>query len=490
MTGYDPRVRDLPDPIDWANLRVGVAGIGVAGLAAGAALAMRVASVIAFDGDDGSKVGARAQILRDLGCEVRLGDGTTLPGNLDLLVVSPGFNPDAPVVQAAIAAEVPIWGEMELAWRLAPLGRSAGAPWLVISGTNGKTTTTLMVESILRADSRRALAVGNIGHSVVDAVTEDVAYDAFAVEIGAQQLPFVHTLSPTASVVLNLADDHLDVFGSREEYDRVKGLTYERTQVACVYNVADPATERMVERADVIEGCRAIGFTLGIPAPSMMGVVEDMLVDRAFLAERKDSAIPVASVADVHPAAPHNVANALAAAALTRAIGVHPHAIARGLREFEPAGHRIATVAEVGGVRWIDDSKATNTHAALTSLRAYDPVVWIAGGLAKGQAFDDLVQQARSRLRGVVLLGREREAIARALAEHAPDVPVVEIATADLSVMTDVVTAAAAMAQPGDTVLLAPGCSSWDIFAGGYAQRGDAFAMAVLEHVQGGPSRD
>ena len=486
MNVYHPQVRDLPDPIDWASLRVGVAGIGVAGLAAGAALVMRVAEVIAFDGDDGTKVGPRAQVLRDLGCQVRLGDGATLPENLDLLVVSPGFNPDSPVVAAAIAAGVPIWGEMELAWRLAPLGASAGAPWLLISGTNGKTTATLMLESILRADGKRTLAVGNIGHSVVDAVTEDARYDAFAVEIGAQQLPFVHTLSPTASAVLNLAEDHLDVFGTMEEYERVKGLTYERTQIACVYNVADPATERMVERADVIEGCRAIGFTLGIPAPSMVGVVEDMLVDRAFLEERRDSAIPMAAITDVHPLAPHNVANALAAAALARAIGVHPHAIAQGLRDFEPAGHRIATIAESGGVRWIDDSKATNTHAALTSLKAYEPVVWIAGGLAKGQQFDELVIAARPRLRGVVLVGRERETIARALADHAPEIPVVDISTADLTVMREAVSAAAVMAQPGDTVLLAPGCSSWDIFPGGYAQRGDAFAAAVLEHLQGG----
>ena len=486
MNVYHPQVRDLPDPVDWASLRVGVAGIGVAGLAAGAALAMRVAEVIAFDGDDGRKVGPRAQVLRDLGCEVRLGDGVTLPENLDLLVVSPGFNPDSPVVVAAVAAGVPIWGEMELAWRLAPLGASAGAPWLLISGTNGKTTTTLMLESILRADRKRTLAVGNIGHSVVDAVTEDVAYDAFAVEIGAQQLPFVHSLSPAASVVLNLAEDHLDVFGTMAEYERVKGLTYERTQIACIYNVADPATERMVERADVVEGCRAIGFTVGIPAPSMVGVVDDMLVDRAFIEQRRDSAIPIAALSDVHPPAPHQVANALAAAALARAIDVHPNAIAQGLRDFEPAGHRIATVAESGGVRWIDDSKATNTHAALTSLQAFDPVIWIAGGLTKGQQFDDVVVAARSRLRGVVLLGRERGTIAIALAKHAPEVPVVEIATADLTVMREVVAAAAAMATAGDTVLLAPGCSSWDIFPGGYAQRGDAFSAAVLDHIQGG----
>ena len=144
-----------------------------------------------------------------------------------------------------------------------------------------------------------------------------------------------------------------------------------------------------------------------------------------------------------------------------------------------PDGHRIAEVAEIDGVRWVDDSKATNPHAAKSSLQAYDPVVWVAGGLAKGASFDDLVATVRDRLRGVVLLGRDRAVVADALARHAPDVRVIVVEGSDTEVMDRVVGAAADLAQPGDTVLLAPGCASMDMFAN-YGARGDAFAEAVL----------
>jgi UDP-N-acetylmuramoylalanine--D-glutamate ligase len=174
------------------------------------------------------------------------------------------------------------------------------------------------------------------------------------------------------------------------------------------------------------------------------------------------------------------VANALAAASLARGFGVPTTAVRDGLRTFEPAAHRIAEVATVDGVRYVDDSKATNAHAALTSLLAFGSVVWIAGGLAKGQEFDDLVRSSRDRLRGVVLLGADRDRVAQALARHAPDVPVIEVSSVDTGAMAEVVRRAAALAQPGDTVLLAPGCASWDMFRD-YADRGRLFAEAVHE---------
>jgi UDP-N-acetylmuramoylalanine--D-glutamate ligase len=210
----------------------------------------------------------------------------------------------------------------------------------------------------------------------------------------------------------------------------------------------------------------------------MMGVVEDILVDRAFIENRADAALELGSVELVKPFAPHNVANALAAAALARAYGVPATAVAEGLTSFQAAGHRIATVADHDGIRWVDDSKATNCHAAQTSLLAYDSVVWIAGGMAKGQEFDELVQLTGSRMRGVVLLGVDREKIREAFVRHAPDVPIVEVARTDTGAMDDVVLAAAAMATAGDTVLLAPGCASWDMFRD-YAHRGDAFADSI-----------
>ncbi len=464
---------------DWSAVHAVVAGVGVAGFAAADQLLHLGARVTVIDAADGERQRERAGILEVVGAAIRLGDGDTLPAGADVLVVSPGLPPRAPVIRAARAAGVPVWGELELAWRLR--GPDA-APWLVVTGTNGKTTTTLMLESMLRAAGLRTAAVGNIGVSLVDAVMDPTGFDVLAVEVGAPQLPFLETASPLASVCLNVAPDHVDLFGSYDDYRAAKARIYARTQVAAVYNAADAETLRMVEEADVVEGCRAIGFTLDVPGLSMLGVVDDLLVDRAFVETRRESAQELASVHDVHPFAPHNVANALAAAALARAYGVAPAAVRAGLRAFEPAGHRIAGVAEADGVRWVDDSKATNCHAAETSLLAYDSVVWVAGGMAKGQEFDDLVQRARDHIRAAVLLGVDRERIRAALARHAPDVPVVEVSRTDTGAMDDVVDAAAGFARPGDTVLLAPGCASWDMFRD-YAQRGDAFADAVRRRV-------
>ncbi len=460
---------------DWSAVHAVVAGVGVAGFAAADQLIHLGARVTVIDAADGDKQRERAEILDVIGASVRLGDGDTLPDGADVLVVSPGLPPRSPVILAAQEQGVPVWGELELAWRLR--GPDA-APWLVVTGTNGKTTTTLMLASMLRAAGHRTAAVGNIGVSLVDAVMDPEGYDVLAVEVGAPQLPFLSTASPLASVCLNVAEDHIDLFGSFEAYTAAKARIYTHSQVAAVYDLAEPETLRMVEEADVVEGCRAIGITRGIPGLSMLGVVDDLLVDRAFVENRRESAQELASVHDVRPFAPHNITNALAAAALARAFGVPASAVREGLRTFEPAGHRIAEVGAVDGVRYVDDSKATNCHAAETSLLAYGPVVWIAGGMAKGQEFDDLVLRTRDRLRGAVLLGVDRERIREALARHAPDVPVVEVSRTDTGAMDDVVSAAAGLARPGDTVLLAPGCASWDMYRD-YAQRGDVFAEAV-----------
>ena len=263
-------------------------------------------------------------------------------------------------------------------------------------------------------------------------------------------------------------------------YAADKALIYERVQQSCVYNVADPATERLVAEADVIEGARAIGFTLGVPAPSMLGVVDDVLVDRAFISQRRDSAIEIAKLSDVVPYAPHNVANALAAAALARSFGAPPQAVAEGLRRLRLGDHRIQTIAEHAGVRYIDDSKATNPHAAAASLAAFESVVWVAGGQAKGTSFDELVAAVAGKLRAVVVFGIDREVVAAAIRRHAPEVPLMVIESVDHGAMRQAVQWAASRAVPGDVVLLAPGCASKDMYFD-YAARGDDFAAAVAE---------
>ncbi|MFF8605166.1 UDP-N-acetylmuramoyl-L-alanine--D-glutamate ligase [Streptomyces sp. NPDC015346] len=465
--------------VSWNGKRVTVAGLGVSGIPAARVLhGLGAVVTVVNDGDD-ERSREQAAALEAEGITVRLGDGATLPEGTELIVTTPGWRPDKPLFAAAAEAGVPVWGDVELAWRLrdTPSGR-APAPWLAVTGTNGKTTTVRMLASILEAAGLRTAAVGNIGVSLLDAVLGDEAYDVLAVELSSYQLHWAPSVRAHSAVVLNLAPDHLDWHGSMEAYAADKGRVYEGNQVACVYNVADKATEDLVREADVEEGCRAIGFTLGTPGPSQLGVVEGILVDRAFVENRQKQAQELAEVADVNPPAPHNIANALAAAALARAFGVEPKAVRDGLRAFRPDPHRIELVEEIEGVTYVDDSKATNTHAAEASLAAYDPIVWIAGGLAKGATFDELVQKSAKRLRGVVLIGADRALVREALARHAPEVPVVDLDRTDTGAMSAAVQEAAALARPGDTVLLAPACASMDMFTN-YNKRGEAFADAV-----------
>ncbi|MFF0481684.1 UDP-N-acetylmuramoyl-L-alanine--D-glutamate ligase [Streptomyces sp. NPDC004435] len=467
--------RQVSEQLDWQGKRVTVAGLGVSGIPAARALAARGAVVTVVNDGDDERSRTQAAALEAEGITVRLGDGATLPTGTELVVTTPGWQPDKPLFTAAAEAGVEIWGDVELAWRLR--GPDA-APWLAITGTNGKTTTTRMLASILEAAGLRTAAVGNIGVSLLDAVLGDEEYDVLAVELSSYQLHWAPSVRAHSAAVLNLAPDHLDWHGSMEAYAADKGRIYEGNRIACVYNVADPATEDLVREADVEEGCRAIGFTLGTPGPSQLGVVEGILVDRAFVENRQKNAQELAEVADVQPPAPHNIANALAAAALARAFGVDAKAVRDGLRAFRPDPHRIELVEEVEGVTYVDDSKATNTHAAEASLAAYDPIVWIAGGLAKGATFDELVEKSAKRLRGAVLIGADRALIREALARHAPEVPVVDLDRTDTGAMSEAVREAARLARPGDTVLLAPACASMDMFAN-YNKRGEAFADAV-----------
>ncbi|WP_431330874.1 UDP-N-acetylmuramoyl-L-alanine--D-glutamate ligase [Streptomyces sp. IPPR8] len=464
-------------PFEFQGKHVTVAGLGVSGVPAAKVLHGLGARVTVVN--DGADERARAQAaeLEALGITVRLGDGDTLPDGTELIVTAPGWKPTKPLFTAAGQAGVPVWGDVELAWRLR---RPDSAPWLAVTGTNGKTTTVQMLASILKAAGLRTAAVGNIGVSLLDAVTGDEECDVLAVELSSYQLHWAPSLRAHSAAVLNLAPDHLDWHGSMEAYAADKGRIYEGNHVACVYNVADKATEDLVREADVEEGCRAIGFTLGSPAPSQLGVVDGILVDRAFVENRHKNAQELAEVSDVNPPAPHNIANALAAAALARAFGVPAAAVRDGLRAFTPDAHRIAHVADVDGVAYVDDSKATNTHATEASLAAYESIVWIAGGLAKGATFDELVAGAAKRLRGAVLIGADRALIREALTRHAPEVPVVDLDRADTGAMLQAVQEARRLARPGDTVLLAPACASMDMFTN-YNQRGDAFARAVRE---------
>lgn len=471
----------LAEDPDWSALTVVVAGAGVTGRAVATALTRRGAGIHVVDRSLVADSAAAADLMSqgiaadddDLGAVVRA----------DLLVMSPGWRPDAPIVQAAHALGVPVIGELDLAWTLQQQRGGSAPAWLALTGTNGKTTAVTMLESMLLAEGKRATAVGNVGQPIVEAIDAAQPYDVLALELSSFQLHRSTRMRPLASAVLNVATDHIDWHGGFDAYAHDKGLIYERTVNTCVYSVDEPITRALVEAADVEQGCRAVGTTLGLPSLGELGVAEGLLLDRAFEPDRRQHATELASISDVLPAAPHNVANALAAAALARAYGVAAESVRDGLRSFEPQAHRITTVATVDGITWVDDSKATNPHAAAASLATFDDIVWIAGGLAKGAEFDDLVSAAARRLRAVVVIGTDGHLIADAVRRHAPDVPVIDADDAEtgpMLLMRAVVSQARRHAVTGSTVLLAPACASMDRFAD-YRERGELFAQAVRE---------
>jgi len=437
-----------------------VAGAGTSGVAAARALLRCGAAVTVVDRSRSE----RTDELAAAGAALALGSDLP-PAGTELVVTSPGWRPDAPLLVAAAAAGIEVIGEVELAWRLRGPG---AAPWLALTGTNGKTTTVRMLESILCAAGRRAVATGNVGLPVVDAVTADPPYDLLAVELSSFQLHWALSVRPAAAALLNLAADHLDWHGGVAAYVAAKERIWAGTRTVAVGNADDPEVAARLARAPG----RQVSFTLAEPGPDQLGVAGGALLDRAF------GGGELAAVAQVRPAGPHNVANALAAAALARSAGIRPAAVRAGLLAFVPDRHRNEPVAEVGGVSYVDDSKATNPHAAAASLAAYAPVVWIAGGLLKGAPVDELVAAVADRLAGAVLLGADRAALAAAIARHAPHLPVVEVDRTDDGAMSEVVRAAAGLARAGDTVLLAPAAASMDMFRD-YGARGDAFAAAV-----------
>jgi len=480
---------------DWRGLRVAVYGLGVTGFSVADTLAELGAEVLVVTAKADDE---RAMLLEVIGAELlEESDLSAPPARLtefdpELVIASPGFHPDHPLLAWADGRGTQIWGDVELAWRLRD---KVGAPadWIAVTGTNGKTTTVQLTATMLVAGGYRAAPCGNIGIPVLDAIRDPQGFDVLVVELSSYQLHWVNRnaggeLSPYSAACLNIADDHLDWHGSLDAYKAAKAKVYQNAQVACVYNKADLATREMVEEAEVIDGARAIGFGLDVPGPSDFGIVDGILCDRAFLEDRFTTAIELTTLDELREAglaAPHVVANILAASALARSYGVEPIAIRDVLSAFRLDAHRIELVRIEAGVHWVDDSKATNPHAADASLRAYESVVWVAGGLLKGVDIDELVRAHVGRLRAVVLIGVDRDALRSAFARHAPGLPVYEVDADETDdVMPTAVRLADGVAQAGDTVLLAPAAASMDQFSD-YAERGRRFQAAVNEFFGG-----
>ena len=403
----------------------------------------------------------------------------------DLLVVSPGVPPTNALVISAGENNTPVWGDVDLAWRLRDRFDNQ-QEWICVTGTNGKTTVVELTEAMLLASGVKAVACGNIGKPILDCIRDPAEFEVLVVELSSFQLHYLNHIEPFSAACLNLAHDHIDWHGSFGAYHQSKARIYGGTKVACIYNLEDSATESMVQSATVNEGARAIGFGLGTPKPSNVGFVDEFLVDRAFLDQRADSALEVASLEDFHGLGvltPHLLSNIAAATALARSFGVPPAACREALRNFRVSSHRIELVLEHEGVRYIDDSKATNAHAAAASLSSFESVVWILGGLLKGVDISELITKFAKRLRAAVVIGVDRIEILDRFSVLAPSVQVHEVQDGD-DVMLRAVSLASAAAKQGDVVLLAPAAASMDQFVS-YQDRGKQFAAAVSKVVGG-----
>ncbi|WP_166984559.1 UDP-N-acetylmuramoyl-L-alanine--D-glutamate ligase [Canibacter zhoujuaniae] len=473
---------------DWRGLRVAVLGLGVTGFSVADTLAELGSEVRVVAGSNDPD---RERLLEVIGADFFAGDEEAMLRSLiefdpHLMVISPGFYPGNPFDAWAVENDVAVWGDIDLAWRVRD--KVHAAEWLCVTGTNGKTTTTQLAAHMLLAAGKRVAPVGNIGVPVLDAVRDPAGFDVLVVELSSFQLARVRDIEPHASVCLNIAADHIDWHGSFEQYIADKANVFERTKAACIYNRADDNTLRMVENADVREGARAVSFGLDVPPVSGFGVVEGLLADRGYHQERKTSALEIVTLTELQERGllqPHTIENILAATALVRSLDIDPAAIREAILGFTPDRHRCELVAVADDVRWVNDSKATNAHAARASLATSESIVWIVGGLLKGVDISELIAKHANRLRAAIVIGAEQTAVTEAFAQMAPDVAVYPIAArAGLPVMLEAVAKAQQLAKAGDTVLLAPAAASMDQFAS-YADRGEQFVAAVREIVAG-----
>lgn len=496
LAPYGPALPDTsclsnPGAADFAGKRVAVVGIGKSGEACLRVLAkLTTAHLAAFD----SRESALESITDIPGIELTRAEAdpedlaqAVLEFAPDIVVPAPGIPGISPLWRECRARGIEIDSEIELAWRLRACDVSGvSAPWLAVTGTNGKTTTVSMAAAMLERAGLTNMALGNIGTPAITEVTrcDREASKAFVLELSSFQLTSTHTMEPWASVCMNIDDDHLEWHGSREAYWAAKARVYAHCQQACLFPIGEPEVQAMVDSADVREGARAIALSLGIPSVGQIGVVEDAVVERAYGLERFSSARllftkeVVAHLGIGGDIPIHILKDAMAAAALAASLGIPGEDIAVALRGFQAGAHRIQTVANVDGVAYVDDSKATNAHAVRASMHtlADGHVVWIAGGIAKGTRFNTLVEDVLPKLRAVVVIGKEREPWHEAL-DHL-QIPVVWTDPESTDPMGEAVHAAHEIARPGDVVLMAPACASFDQFAS-YADRGNVFTRAA-----------
>jgi UDP-N-acetylmuramoylalanine--D-glutamate ligase len=433
---------------DLSGQRVLVLGLGISGRSAASFCASQGAEVVAVDERPGSQLEGLGELPPRV--TLRLGEPFPDAANFDLVVPSPGVPRERYRACARRA-----WGDVELAFR------ALAVPVVAVTGTNGKSTTVLLVEAMLRAAGLRALAAGNLGEPALGLVGRPI--DVAVLEVSSFQLETTDAFRPRVSALLNLSEDHLDRHGSLEEYTSAKRRIFARQEAEdiAVLNGDDPRVTALRT------GIRAEIHTFRRCTPSERGAWWDGAAMVLRLGG-EDIRLPLEGV---QLGRGHHRENALAALLAASAAGADPSKAVRALASFTGLPHRGEPVGRIGGVDWINDSKATNPGAALAALTSQTaPVVWIAGGRDKGLAFEALAEAARGHVRAALLIGEAAGKIAQALTDH--------VACQRVGTLEEAVHRAHSLAEPGDVVVLAPACASFDQFAD-FEDRGDQFRQLV-----------
>ena len=389
-----------------------------------------------------------------------------------LAIVSPGWRVDHPLISLVREAGIEMISEIDLAWKvkqqICPNQR-----WIALTGTNGKTTTVQMLESMLIESGINAKACGNLGYTAIEAVVDSRA-DILALELSSFQLEWSNLAHFEAGAILNIAEDHIDWHQSFEKYLAAK-LKISQLADLVILNKDD---QHLAKNGKTLSK-PITWISLQVPSKGEIGLVENLIVDRAFI---KDDAEALFEISDVTPSVGHNVSNAMAAATLARSVGAKSDAIANALRNFKLDHHRLEVVHKSGGITFINDSKATNPHAAIAALYSQMESIWIAGGLAKGAAMDELAQRCKNRIKAAILIGSDAPIIKEALLKQAPNLAIytTDLNLKGMDVMRSVMSIVKEIAVSGDVVLLAPACASMDQFKN-YADRGESFTAAAKQ---------
>jgi UDP-N-acetylmuramoylalanine--D-glutamate ligase len=453
--------------LDFTDKKILVLGLGRSGLAALNSLRQRGARLSAYDAKTEAELGACIADLQAQGIHVFSGKYPPLSQDLDFLVVSPGVPLEIEPVQNARRLGIEIISELELAWRL----KNPQLQMLAITGTNGKTTTTTLLEQILLADGRKAAVGGNIGIALCSQV-EQMQEGYIAVEASSFQLETVNTFRPHIAGILNITPDHLDRHKTMAGYIAAKAQIFacQTADDYLVINYEDELLRQMAAQA----ASRVVYFSVQRPLDEGLYVDNEAWLRIKWQGECR-ALLPIAQL---RLRGQHNLENVLCAAAMAYLEGIHPEVIAAVLRNFAGVRHRLEEVANYNDILYINDSKGTNPDSTIKALNAFDrPIILIAGGRPKGGSYQQVAEEINGKVRELVLLGEAREMIKSA---------VMECGFKNIHEVGDFSAAvhkAHQLARPGDVVLLSPACASWDMFPS-YEHRGDQFCQIVNDLIQ------